>query len=426
MGDNMISDTQGQDQVIAAPKKRVSPKFIAAVLLALVATYFLAPVLHLWSGGIPTVDQEDVIIAPVVRDDLIRDVAVNGKIVAANAPLLYSTEAGQVTLLAKPGETVTAGQLVARLESPELEAQIKQQTSALAQFKLDAKRGELANKEALLNLESELNSAISALNVAKREQERAELSYEKQVMSEVDYLKSQDRLDDASRAHLHAQKRMTFAEERLEFETQNLQFEVERQQLVLDELTRRLDELNITAPLAGVVGNWMVTQKSKVAPNTAVMSIVDLSEYEAELSVPEFYADELGLGLGVSMKIANNQVVGSIIAVSPEIKDNQVQVRVKLFDTESLPLRQNQRLNARIEFEKKSDVLMVKKGAFLGSLGGKSAYLLTAENSAVQVPISIGISSVEYIELLSGVKAGDQLIISDYGQYQHATEIRIQ
>lgn len=422
----MIADTQGQDQVIAPAKRRISLKLIAAAMLVLIGVYFLAPILHLWSASIPTVDKEEIIIAPVIKGDLVRDVAVNGKVVAANAPLLYSNEAGQVTLLATPGESVTAGQLVAQIESPELEAQIKQQTSAVEQFKLDAKRGELANKEVLLNLESELNSAISALNVAKREHERAAISFDKQVMSEVDYLKSQDRIEDARRAHQHAQKRMVFGEERLAFETQNLQFEVDRQQLILDELTRRLDELNITAPLSGVVGNWMVAQKNKVAANTAVMSIVDLTEYEAELYVPEFYADELGLGIGVSMKIANSQVLGSIISVSPEIKDNQVQVRVKLFDTESLPLRQNQRLNARIEFEKKSGVLMVKKGAFLGSLGGKGAYILTAENSAIQVPITIGASSVEYVELLSGAKADDKLIISDYQPYQHATEIRIQ
>lgn len=422
----MITGTQGQDQQIVPKKKRLSATWIAVVALALVASYFVAPVLATWSAAIPYVDKEELIIAPVIRGDLVRDVAVNGKVVAANAPQLYSTEEGQITLMALPGEAVKKHQVVAQVSSPELEALIKQQRSALEQLVIDGQRGDLADKEAQLDLESKRNGALSLLNVAKREKERAEISYKKQIVSEVDWLKSLDRLEDATRQFNHIEKRMKLAKERFIFESQNRQLATQRQQLVLDELVRRKKALHITAPVDGVVGNWLVEQKNKVAANTAVMSIVDLSAYDAELYVPEFYADDLGIGLVVMMKIGNKQIAGKVIAVSPEIKSNQVQVRVNIEDTDSLQLRQNQRLNARIEFEKKLDVLMVKKGAFLGSLGGKQAFRIKDENSAEQVAITIGSQSVEYIELLAGVNEGEQLIISDYEKYQQANEIRIE
>jgi len=422
----MITGTQGQDQQIVPQKKRLSATWVVVVVFALVASYFVAPVLATWSAAIPYVDKKELIIAPVIRGDLVRDVAVNGKVVAANAPQLYSTEEGQITLMALPGEAVKKNQVVAQVSSPELEALIKQQRSVLEQLVIDGQRGDLADKEAQLDLESKRNSALSLLNVAKREKERAEISYKKQIVSEVDWLKSLDRLEDATRQFSHIEKRMKLAKERFIFESQNRQLATQRQQLVLDELVRRKTALHITAPVDGVVGNWLVEQKNKVAANTAVMSIVDLSAYDAELYVPEFYADDLGIGLVVMMKIGNKQITGKVIAVSPEIKSNQVQVRVNIDSTDSLQLRQNQRLNARIEFEKKLDVLMVKKGTFLGSLGGKQAFRIKDENSAEQVAITIGSQSVEYIELLAGVSEGEQLIISDYEKYQQANEIRIE
>ena len=422
----MISGTQGQDQVVEAEKRPLPKKLFITIAMVAIALYMIQPVFSQWSSSTPSINESELLFADVIRGELVRDVAVNGKVVAANAPQLYSSEEGQITLLAKPGETVTKGQVVATLSSPELKAQIMQQQSALEQLKIDAKRGELADKEGQLNLERELNASISELNVAKRERQRAELSYSKQVMSEVDWLKSQDRLEDANRNYLHAKKRVEFAKERLVFESQNREFEVARQQLVLDELIRRQNALDIKATVNGVVGNWLVAQKNKVGANTAVMSIVDLSEYEAELTVPEFYADDLGIGLDVSIKIGNSTLQGQIMAVSPEIKDNQVQVRAKILDGSNVQLRQNQRLNARIEFERKPNTLMVKKGAFVGSFGGKYAFKVTDQEHASKVAITIGTNSVEYVEILGGLKAGDRLIISDYEKYQQAEQIRFQ
>jgi HlyD family secretion protein len=80
-------------------------------------------------------------VGSVIRGDLVRDVAVSGKAVAANAPQLYNTEIGQITLLVKPGETVNKNQVVARVFSPELDALIKQQESTLEQLSINSTRG---------------------------------------------------------------------------------------------------------------------------------------------------------------------------------------------------------------------------------------------------------------------------------------------
>lgn len=419
----MIEGTSGQDQVVAPAKKVALKIILLSISLLCALTYLILPTLSQWYSSIPSVDSKSINIETVIRGDLIRDVVVSGKAVAANAPQLYSTEIGKITLLAKPGEAVALNQIVARLMSPELDALIKQQQSTLEQLSINANRGVLADKEAQLDLESNMNAAQSKLNVAKREFQRAEISYGKQIISEVDWLKSQDAVTDATRLFEHAKKRVVFAKERLQFEKQHREFLVQKEKLILDELSRRHDALAIKAPVSGVVGNWLVAQRNTIAANTAIMTIVDLSEYEAELSVPEFYADDLGIGLEVSMKISGMTVRGEIIAISPEVKGNQVTVRAKIIEPQHIQLRQNQRINARIEFEKKEDVLMVKRGAFMGSLGGKFIFKIAEDNYANKIAITTGASSVEYIEITSGLGAGQQVITSDYADFNKAEQI---
>jgi HlyD family secretion protein len=304
-----------------------------------------------------------------------------------------------------------------------LDALIKLQQSTLEQLSINANRGVLADKEAQLDLESNMNTAQSTLNVAKREFQRAEISYGKQIISEVDWLKGQDAVADATRLFDHAKRRVSFAIERLRFEKKHREFLVQKEKLILEELSRRYDALAITAPVNGVVGNWLVAQKNTIVANTPIMTIVDLSEYEAELSVPEFYADDLGIGLEVSMKIAGVSMRGEVIAISPEVKGNQVTVRAKINNSKKIQLRQNQRINARIEFEKKEDVLMVKRGAFMGSLGGNYIFKLVEDNYANKIAITTGTSSVEYIEITSGLEAGQQVITSAYENYHNAERI---
>jgi HlyD family secretion protein len=422
---SMIADTKSQDETVLATKKSVPKKLILILLVILTLLYIAFPTFSQWYSSTPSVDSANVAIDSVIRGDLVRDVAVSGKAVAANAPQLYNTEIGQITLLVKPGETVKQNQIVARVVSPELEALIKQQESTLEQLSINSTRGILEDKVAQLDLESNMNTAQSALNVAKREKQRAEISFTKQIISEIDWMKSQDSLADAGLFFEHAKKRVELAKERLEFERKNRDFLVKKQQLILNELVRRHQALEITAPLNGVVGNWLVAQKNTIAANTAIMTIVDLSEYEAELSVPEFYADDLGLGLTVIMQISGQQISGEIIAISPEIKANQVKVRARLTSPIDIQLRQNQRINARIEFEKKSNVLMIKRGAFMGSLAGKFAFKVLDDNTAKKIAISTGSSSVEYVELTSGVAEDDQIIISDYQNFNQAEQINI-
>lgn len=421
----MINSTAGQDEIITkvAPKKPWL-KLITSVCFLVIVIWLFIPVIQQWMGGIPSIDLNTITSAKVFKGTLIRDVAVNGKLVAANAPTLYSSEAGQVTLLKKPGDIVERGDIVASISSPELQSIIKQATAKLESLKVDARRGELRDLESQLDLEQVLDTARVRSNASKRELTRAELSFEKQVVSQLYLVSQRDANIENELLFKHAQKRVDLAIKRLEFENRTRELSIKSQQLIVDELHRRVELLNIRTPVNGIVGNWLVQKKERVNNSQAVMTIVDLSQYEAEVSVPEFYADDLGLGLDVKMKISGKQLIGKIISVSPEVKNNHVMVRVSVDNVEDIQLRQNQRLNARIEFENKENVLMVKRGAFQSSHGGQAAYIIKGDQASL-TPISIGSQSVEYVEILSGLNADDAIIISSIEKYAGHTTISL-
>jgi len=408
----MINGTDGQDEVISKisnkkPWKKIAISSVVVIGLAWVSL----PILSQWVGGVPSIELQSISQATVIKGTLIRDVAVNGKLVAANAPTLYSSESGQVTLLAKPGDIVEQDTIVATILSPELQSSIKQANAKLEQLRIEVSRGELSGSETQLDLERSLDTAKVRLNASNRELTRAELSFKKQVISQLDLVTTNDAKLESELLYKHAEKRVELAKKRLEFENKTREFSVRSQQLIVDELLRRAELLNVRAPVSGVVGNWLVQKKERVTNAQAIMTIVDLSQYEAELSVPEFYADDLGLGLDVQIKISGKSLIGKVISVSPEVNANQVMVRVSIESTDDIKLRQNQRLNARIEFEKKDNVLMLKRGSFLASHGGRAAYVITNELAQRQ-PITVGSQSVDFVEITSGLKAGDKIIIS--------------
>ncbi|MBS3796335.1 MULTISPECIES: HlyD family efflux transporter periplasmic adaptor subunit [unclassified Pseudoalteromonas] len=416
----MIRDTQGQDIQLAATKSYRKYWLGAAcvTLVAALAAYSLSA-----SNGDTqlSLSRDSVKTAAVVRGDLVRDIATTGFIVAANAPQIYSPSKGYVQLLVNPGDEVAKNQTIAKVHSPELTNELKQQESELQRLSDELSRKELQIRRDKLALAQTLDMATVTLNAAEREHRRALLSIKDNLISQIDMEQAQDDLARAKLAYKHAQQEVEIGKDTLAFELKSAQGDVTRQQLVVDELNRRVNELQIVAPVAGVVGNWLVQQQAAVSPSEALMTLVDLSAFEAELQVPESYANELGLGLEVELKIADNRVVGTLSSISPEVKERQVSARVRFDQSQFDKIRQNQRLSARILLENRENVLMVRRGAFMNE-GGLIAYRVNGD-VAERIQIQTGATSVANVELTAGVAEGDTLVVSNYDSFKQAERV---
>ena len=103
----------------------------AAVIALLLLAWITVPVVQRWSQAQQSVSAERLRFAEVIRGDFVRDVTVQGRIVAAVSPTLFASQSGTITFAVDAGDTVTEGQVLATIDSPELQNQLLQERSRL-------------------------------------------------------------------------------------------------------------------------------------------------------------------------------------------------------------------------------------------------------------------------------------------------------
>jgi HlyD family secretion protein len=355
----------------------------------------------------------------------VRDVSVQGRVIAAVSPTLYATAAGSITLQVEAGASVDEGQVLAVGDSPELTNEFRLGASTLDQVSLELERQRIESRQLALEKRKAADLADVALVAAKREKRRADEANELSVISVIDYEKAQDDLRNAELAHAHAVADADLFDERLAFELKAKELEVQRQEILVEELQRQVDALSIRSPVSGVVGDLLVQQKSAVSRDTPVMAVVDLTRFEIDAQVPESYADDLGIGMAAEILIGSERYTGQLVAVSPEIMSGQVGSRIRFVDRMPDNIRQNQRLTTRILIEERADVLMVQRGQFLETGGGRIAYVMDGEGLAIRTAIDLGARSLSAVEINSGLNEGDRIVISSVDQFHGAESVLI-
>lgn len=420
----MIKDTSGQDRVIAAEPTGSSRRRLLWIGAAAAAVVGLVMLLSGWLGSSRSVDIARLRVAEVTRGTLVRDASVNGRVVAAVSPTLYAPAAATVTLKIHAGDKVKKGDLLAVLDSPDLSNQLAREQATLAQLESQVARQRiLAEKQRLIARRDADEAEVARLG-AERILTRTEGGFKAGAIAEVDYLRAQDALKSAQIRARQAAQASGLEIKDVALETSTRVSELQRQRLIVADMQRRVDELNLRSPVDGVVGTLSVADRTVVAANTALMTVVDLSRLEVELEIPESYADDLGLGMNAEVNIGPLHATGKLSALSPEVVRNQVLARVR-FDGQQPPgLRQNQRLTARILIEEKPNVLMLPRGSFVEQDGGRIAYVMDGD-VAVRRPIQIGATSVSAVEIVSGLKPGDRVVVAGTDAFENAERVAI-
>ena len=418
-----IPDTSSQDTKVEKPKRRLSLLVLAAISIVVVVVA-LAPLFSQWLSGEAAVAKQDLHITSVKKGDFIRDISVQGKVVAARRPQIYSPAQGTVTYHVAAGDSVVAGQTLAVIDSPELKSELAQQQAELNRLETQLQRQIIHAKKQDLVQENYLGEAEVALNAAKREMQRSENGLKSQVISDIDYQKAKDELQNAEREYRLALKEVALLKESQKFEIRTKELEYDAQKVKVAELSRQVDALKVVSPVAGIVGNLAVEQKNTVAKNQSLLSVVDLSEYEIEVQIPESYSEDLAIGMSAEINLNGESYQGEIVAISPEIENGQVAGKIRFNQQTVNGLRQNQRLTSRIVIEHKQNIAYLPHGQYLTVHNGQFAYVVK-EGRAVKTPIKVGLRSISQVEVLAGLKEGDLVVTSDPRLFNDAPSVRI-
>lgn len=388
-----------------------------------VALLALAAALAFWSGAEPVVPIERLRIATVARGPFVSDVAASGLVVAANNPTLYANAAGTVTLRVRAGDRVRRGDPLASVDSPQLANDLAREQATLASLDAAIERQQLDITRRELAVQQGADLAGVQIVAATRELKRAESAWAARAISERDYERARDELQAAELNRRNALDNVSLERRSLAFDLKTRRLERDRQRLLVQNLQRRMQSLDVRSPVDGIVGNLLVQQRATAAENAPLLSVVDLSAFEVEFRVPESYAAQIALGMPVAISLAGRNLAGEVAGLSPEVRDGQVTGRARFTGTQPPGLRQNLRVAVRIVIDERGDVLKVERGAGLED-GAEHVWRIDGEH-AVRQPVRVGAASVGEIEILSGLAAGDRIVVGGTTEFRNAQRVRI-
>ena len=422
-GDVSIRGTESQDISVAAKPDRTRQKMIGLVAGALVVVLVFGLLIRGWSSTEFTISRERLRIATVTEGPFVRDVSAQGTVVAAVSPTLFAVAPGNISYVVRAGDTVKTGQVLATLASPTLENEFQRENATLESLDttlqrqaIEVRRQKLATKEAA-------DLANVQIRAAERELQRAQWAWDKGAIPERDLKSAEDARESAKLAYDHAIETTGLEQESLDLDLRAKRQERERQGYVVSNLKRRVDELSVRSPVDGMVANLAAPEKASVAENAPLLTVVDLSAFEVEFQVADVYARDIKAGMEAEISLDGHEYKGLVTGISPEVRSGQVTGRVKFAGEQPPSLRQSQRGSVRIVIEQRAQALKFERSSDIVS-GTKAVYVVDGDQ-AVLTPVELGAASVGEIEVLKGLKPGQEVVISGTGDMKDVPEFHI-
>src|SRR5262245_42451198 len=421
-----IRTTSGQDTPIesAEPKRWYFKRKIqiaagAGVLVIALLAYLLVQ----WGDMKTIVSADRLRIVTVNKGHFIRDVAAQGTVIAAVNPTLFAIAPGTISYVVHAGDTVTKGQALATLESPDLRNEFDRERATLDSLNAALARQEIEIRRQILQSKQQADLAKVNITAAEREEKRAQSAWDERVISERDYRRAIDDLDSAKLNYDHATATAALEQDSLALELRTKRLERDRQSLVVQNLKNRVDELTVRSPVNGMVANLAQTEKARVPESAPLITVVDLTAFEIEFQVAETYAQDIKSGMTADITLDGRPHSGIVTAISPEVRQSQVTGRVKFSGTQPPGLRQNQRAAVRIVLDERNDVVKFERGSFIDD-ATRQLYVVRNDH-AVLVPVQLGAASVAEVEVVRGLQPGERVIVSDMRDFNDEPQVTI-
>ena len=409
----------------AAKEKR--RKRIIYVVIASVVVGVLGLLLARLKPAAPNVERGLVWIDTVKRGPMVRQVRGLGTLVPEEIRWLAARTSGRVDkIILRPGAVVEPGSLILVLSNPDVES-----GAANADSQLRAAEAQLSNLR--VQLESQLLAAESTAANAKSTFEQARLQAEVNeelfkdgLVAPVQLKLSKVSAEEAATRHEIEQKRFAFAKDSIKPQLAVQEAEVERLRSLAKLRHDELDALSVRASMTGVLSALPVEVGAQVQPGSNLARVADPARLKAEIRIAETQAKDIAIGQIAQIDTRNGVVDGHVARIDPAVQSGTVTVDVTF--TVSLPkgARPDLSVDGTIELERLNDVVYVGRPAFGQERSTVGLFRLNETGSdAVRIPVQLGRSSVNTVEVLRGLQPGDRVILSDMSQWDSHDRIRL-
>jgi HlyD family secretion protein len=380
----------------------------------------------------PSVDRATVWIDAVKRGPMVRDVRGLGTLVVEQymwIPAEFESRVDKINFL--PGAAVHPNDVIMVLSEPDMEL-----AAADLQWQIKAAEANLENLR--VQLETQQLAQKATTEQVKSDMEQAELQQDRDSQLTKLGLKSDldTKLSVAKWQELKG--RYALSKEQLDISDKSIKAQVDAQKVQIEKLEaayklkkEQVDQLTIRSATAGTLTQLGTTTMPlevgmRVAPGTILAKIAQPNKLKATLKIPETQVKDVAIGQAASIDTRNGIIPGHVSRIDPAAVNGTVDVDVTLEGALPPGARPDLSVDGTITLEKLTDVVYVGRPV-VGQPGAKiTLFKLDGEGKEAQrVPVSLGRSSVNNIEVVEGLKVGDQVILSDMSAQDAYNRIRL-
>jgi HlyD family secretion protein len=372
----------------------------------------------------PSVDRDTLYTGVVERGELILQVRGPGTLVAREIRWIAAQSAGRVErVIVRPGDTVEPDTVLAELSNPDLMRQAEEARYELEAAKAEFKEFELTQRSEQLDQKAAVAAAFAAYE-AERLQAEAERAAG--VVAELTVRRSELQAEQLKATYDIQVERLNQFGATVEAQIAARRARLAQSQNAYDRMREQVEALDIRAGLAGVVQRVEIEDGAQVQPGANVARVARPDDLRAELRVPETQARDVVNGLLVAVDTRNGIVEGKVARIDPSVVDGTVQVDVDL--TGKLPrgARPEQSVDGTIEITRLPDVIKTGRPAYGQQNSTITLFkLVDGGQYAIRVPVEIGLTSVNEVEVRNGLVPGDEVILSDTSAWDDVDRIRL-
>lgn len=416
------------DIVRERPRKKVSIKLLALVGIAILIYLVLELVINR-DNSTYAINGNSLLIEQVQQGEFHVSVRGVGVLVPKDIRWVATNVEGRVErILIKAGAVVKSGDLLMELSNPQLVQRLEE-----TRWELDELEAQTTALE--VSLESELLDQEAAVINEKLNHERALLTLNAQTtlleqgvvaVSHIDH--EEVKIDVAQfkqRWELEV-KRLAKRRENLAAQRLAAQARVNRMRKILQRAQEQVDGLAVKATMDSIVQEMPMELGQQVSSGTNLARLARSGEFIAELRIPEKLINEVVIGQGVTVDTRTSKIQGKISRIDPAVINGSVQVDVELISDIPREARPDLTVEGEIDIARINNALFVQRPMFAKSFGHAQVYLLDAgSETANRHDVTFGQASSKFIEIKSGLIAGQNIIVSDVSGFEEHQQIKI-
>lgn len=400
-----------------------------SVLIGLIAVIAVIFVLMWMRNALKTsVEADKIRTATTAIGPVENSINATGEVIPAYEQIYTSPIRASIRrVLLMPGTAVKPGQAILDLDKSLTEIELEKLNDQLA-----LKRNGIDQLRMKLNkslYDAEVNDQIKQLNINRL---RAELEGDQRLQkvggsTAEDVTRAENALRVAELEKKQLENDLAYNRQSMSASLRETTLQAQIEEKSLKELTYKLKQADIIADRAGVL-TWVNENiGSSVNEGEILAKLADLASFRVDGSCSDVYAEQVKLGLPVIVKVNENSLRGLIAQVKPAVKNGIVQFVIQLDNSHHASLRPNMKVDVFIVTDRVAKAVRVANGpAFKGKRTQFVYVLPKGSNVAHRREVAIGLSNFDFVEIKSGLQAGEKIILTDLSQYEHLEEITIE